>query len=297
MMKTGYCILNWNTAQNGTGKAYQPGETFILADDVDLYAIWSANQYTITFDPMGGSPTTPLEKTVNYDSTYGTLPSSNRDGYNFAGWFDEYNNPVNENTVVRIAKNHVIHAGWTPNVYRVYFEPAPGEIIPDVTYKDVTFGLQFGDLPVPALAGFTFNGWLEIEGEIEGHVSSETVVTLARPIYLEADWKGNTYTITCELRFNEGTAGSLEMTLNYGIGCTYSEIWWISDRQGCQDCEIYGLPTQQDVYDYFELDEHWNEYTFNGIWYSDISCTIPINNDTEITNINNHSVYGKLQSP
>ncbi len=43
-----------------------------------------AASYTLKFNANGGSVTT--SKTVTYNSTYGTLPTPTREGYNFVGW-------------------------------------------------------------------------------------------------------------------------------------------------------------------------------------------------------------------
>jgi hypothetical protein len=40
-----------------------------------LYARWSANGYTVTFDAQGGE-VEPASQQVTYDATYGTLPDS-----------------------------------------------------------------------------------------------------------------------------------------------------------------------------------------------------------------------------
>ncbi len=39
----GYTFNGWNTAKNGSGTAYQPGDTFTLKSDVTLYAQWIVN--------------------------------------------------------------------------------------------------------------------------------------------------------------------------------------------------------------------------------------------------------------
>ena len=49
-----------------------------------LYAQWSANSYTLTFDANGGTGTTT--KTITHGSTIGELPVPTRKGYTFAGW-------------------------------------------------------------------------------------------------------------------------------------------------------------------------------------------------------------------
>ena len=52
-----------------------------------LYAQWTANTYTVTFDANGGETPVPASKVVTYDAAYGTLATTSRTGYTFAGWF------------------------------------------------------------------------------------------------------------------------------------------------------------------------------------------------------------------
>lgn len=60
----------------------------VQGDVVELYAVWAANQYTVTFNPNGGT-VSPTSQTVVYGQAYNaisTLPTPTRTGYTFAGW-------------------------------------------------------------------------------------------------------------------------------------------------------------------------------------------------------------------
>ena len=60
--------------------------------DHKLVANWTANTYSVTFNPNGGSVSTTT-KNVTYGSTYGDLPTPTRTGYTFNGWYNKiYNN-------------------------------------------------------------------------------------------------------------------------------------------------------------------------------------------------------------
>lgn len=53
--REGYTFKEWNTASDGTGEAYTPGQVIESSvDDIMLYAIWTPNTYTISFDANGG---------------------------------------------------------------------------------------------------------------------------------------------------------------------------------------------------------------------------------------------------
>jgi uncharacterized repeat protein (TIGR02543 family) len=85
------------------------------AADHTLYAQWTANTYTVTFDPNGGSTPVPTSKVVTYGSAYGTLATTSRTGYTFNGWFTAASGgtQVTAATVVTTAADHTLYAQWT----------------------------------------------------------------------------------------------------------------------------------------------------------------------------------------
>ncbi|MBR3132891.1 MAG: InlB B-repeat-containing protein, partial [Clostridia bacterium] len=77
-----------------------------------LYANWTANNYTVTFDPNGGS-VSPTSKSVTYDDTYGTLPTPTKAGYTFQGWsLQGISGYITSSTTVTQAQNHTLTANW-----------------------------------------------------------------------------------------------------------------------------------------------------------------------------------------
>ena len=81
-----------------------------------LYARWTPNTYTVTFDANGGSVNTS-SKTVTYDSIYGNLPIPTRTGYTFLGW---HNATYKRN----LTNNVFVDTYSTPNtrVVRIAFD-------------------------------------------------------------------------------------------------------------------------------------------------------------------------------
>ena len=54
--RDGYEFLYWNTAADGSGRTYNPGDLYGDDVDVTLYAIWrQRSRYTVTFDANGGT--------------------------------------------------------------------------------------------------------------------------------------------------------------------------------------------------------------------------------------------------
>lgn len=84
--RTGYKFKNWNTASGGTGTAYNSGATYSTDASATLYAQWTANTFTITYNPNGGTGG-PSTQTKTYDVNL-TLSTSKptRTNYTFKGW-------------------------------------------------------------------------------------------------------------------------------------------------------------------------------------------------------------------
>ena len=84
--KTGHSFKNWNTNSGGTGTAYSSGGTYSANASATLYAQYTANTYTISYNANGGSGAP-----ASHNKTYGvntTISSTKptRTNYNFKGW-------------------------------------------------------------------------------------------------------------------------------------------------------------------------------------------------------------------
>ena len=113
--RTGYGFDGWFTSAQG-GSAVDADTVMSTASNHTLYAHWSANAYTVSFDANGG--TCPdSSKSVAYDSAYGELPVPTKDCYNFEGWFTakDGGTQVKAKTKVLTDSNHTLYAHWALN--------------------------------------------------------------------------------------------------------------------------------------------------------------------------------------
>ena len=106
--RTGYTFAGWN---NGLGF----NASIVISGNTTFTAQWTANTYTVSFDPNGGNQPSFTSKTVTYDSTYGTLPTVSRSNHTFNGWFTASSGGTRifTSTVVKITSAQTLYAQWT----------------------------------------------------------------------------------------------------------------------------------------------------------------------------------------
>lgn len=110
--RTGYTFNGWFTAKSG-GTAVTASTVVSNASAHTLYAQWTANKYTVTFNANGGSASA-TNKTVTYGSPYGALPTATRDYYNFTGWYTASSGgtKVTSASAVSISSAQTLYAHW-----------------------------------------------------------------------------------------------------------------------------------------------------------------------------------------
>ena len=135
--RTGYSFAGWSVAVPST----------MPASDMTVSAVWSINQYTITFDSAGGSSVPQIMQDYNTDITAPQNPT--RTGYTFTGW----SSPV---PLKMPAQNLSLVAQWRINQYTITFDTAGGSEIESIT---ADYGSSVASPPQPSRIGYTFAGW------------------------------------------------------------------------------------------------------------------------------------------
>ena len=149
--RPGYKLLGWYTNPiNGT----KVTSDTIIDDSITLYAHW-AEGVTVSLHANEGH-VSPNTVTVLPGDTVGDLPTPERAGYTFVGWYQDSNltTPVTSDTVV--TKNTDFYAKWIENI-TISFNADGGEVSP--TSKTISPGSVIGDLPIPSKIGYDFVGW------------------------------------------------------------------------------------------------------------------------------------------
>ena len=151
--RAGHTFQGWYTARSG-GSKYDFGTA--VTGDVTLYAHWSVNSYTLTFDGNGGKPS-EASRTVAYGGQYGSLPTATRTGYAFQGWYTarDGGTKVSPSTTMGAADT-TLYARWSVNSYTVSFDSDGGSNVPA---QKVRYGSKASRPADPTRAGHTFQGW------------------------------------------------------------------------------------------------------------------------------------------
>ena len=152
--------------------------------------------YLVTFDPNGGR-VSPTSTAVTIGKKYGPLPTPNRYGYDFDGWYTEKiggkDKEVTETDVVGTNPPTTLYAHWTAGKCLVVLNANGGKI--DTTSGQVntknytaTYGSKYNFLPTPTrTGGYSFDGWYTEEtGGTK--VTSDTTVTTTKTHILYAHW-------------------------------------------------------------------------------------------------------------
>ncbi|MDE6034813.1 MAG: InlB B-repeat-containing protein [Ruminococcus sp.] len=185
--KTGYNFNGWFTSADGGTQISNNTKVSITADQT-LYAHWSKDRIMITFDAVGGT-SEGITKLLTYDSKYGVLPTAERSGYTFDGWYldREYKNKISESDTVKITSNQSVYAKWNLKQYTVTFDGNGG--IPEVKTKLVVYGRAYGVLPEATMKNDKFVGWFTADGT---EITSNDIVKLENNITLYAKWASET---------------------------------------------------------------------------------------------------------
>ena len=155
--------------------------------------------------------------TINMD-----LPVPTREGYVFAGWYDNEGctgSPVTESTIVSTASDHTLYAKWTANEYTItfnngktaYMTANPANMPSSTTYytnnNTGTSTDQLIAISSPTATAYTFAGWSVAWGTGENggtlpSVSGTTLTILGNTygnIVVTATWTADSYDITYSL--------------------------------------------------------------------------------------------------
>lgn len=227
--KTGYTFMGWSLAADSTVLVTDAEYDNLRTennDEVTLYAVWSENSYTLSFDMNGGEGEKINPTVYGYEDEV-LLPRNvfTKTGYILSGWsLTKDGEKVYENgeTVKHIAsgKNDsvTLYAVWTPVTYTVKFDSN------DASGTMESLSMVYNTEKALAENTFTkegyhFLGWSTVKnGAVEYH-NGASVKNLAstqdKEVILYAVWEINTYTVTFNYRNTKGEQVSSSVTVKH----------------------------------------------------------------------------------
>jgi len=219
--KTGYTFSGWNTLANGTGTAYADEADYTIGTaNVTLYAQWTINTYTVTFDGNTSDGGSTATQTLDYNTpTALTANGYTKTGYTFSGWNTLANGTgtayADEADYTIGTANVTLYAQWTINTYTVTFDTNGGDggstATQTLDYNTPTALTANGYTKT----GYTFSGWNTLangSGTAYADTADYTIGTANVTLY--AQWTINTYTVTFDGNTSDGGSTATQ-TLDY----------------------------------------------------------------------------------
>jgi len=190
LTKTYYFFDGWNTNTAGTGNNYSAGSSYTVNGNITLYAKWTIDQYTVTFNINGGSGTTPIAQTVTRGSSI-NLPSDNgltKSGYNFGGWNTSSNGTgdnYNAGSSYTVNGNITLYARWG---YNVYFSNNGGNGTVPTQFANPGSSITLPSGSGLTRPGYTFGGWNINSGGTGTNYNAGSSYTVNSITTLYAKW-------------------------------------------------------------------------------------------------------------
>ena len=216
--RTGYGFAGWAAAESsGSTVVYTNGE--IVTDlaptngTATLYATWTPNRYTVTFNGNGadGGETAPQDFTYGVAQTL-TPNGFTRTGHTFANWTNATGEVFADRAVVSNLTDEAdadvpLFAAWTVNRYEIRYDAAGGTAVDAQTNE---YGAATSAPQPPTKTGHAFAGWYagETRFAFGGPMPAENLV-------LTAHWTPNRYTV--KFLPGEGDGTMEDQSFVYGV--------------------------------------------------------------------------------
>ena len=170
----------------GTTNAFAPNAA--VSSNQIVVPVWTAIQSRIYFDIgfAGGPNVESIPVWYDYRvDRQGALPTPQRPGYNFDGWYLGSTRFTNA-TIFTGVTDVTLVASWSLRTFQVTFVAGVEFVV--IPGKDVTFTHLFGELAKPERRGHTFAGWFTDLNDATTRVTADTIFTFTSDVTLYAKW-------------------------------------------------------------------------------------------------------------
>jgi uncharacterized repeat protein (TIGR02543 family) len=235
------------------------------AENVTIYAKWAKDTYRIQFMSRGGSDVEDI--IAEYGSEVKAPEEAPvKEGYTFAGWFDEMTSETPYEFTTMPAKNLRLYARWTVNKYSISFETNGGSEIEAITGD---YDSKVNEPKKPVKEGFAFDGWFADE-ELSEPFEFDTMP--ASDITVYAKWKKEAFRIrfitnggsdvdSIEAEYGDEIAAPANEPVKEG----YTFTGWYSDKTCENKFEFATMPASNvDVYAGWKINQYTISFETNG---------------------------------
>ncbi|SBV91476.1 exported hypothetical protein [uncultured Eubacteriales bacterium] len=253
-VKTGYTFAGWDTDPSGANVVYTDGQSvtnLAASGTVTLYAVWTANTYTVAYDGKDATSGSTANSSHTYDVAQNlTANGYVKTGYTFAGWDTDPSGAnvvyTDGQSVTNLAASGTVtlYAVWTANTYTVAYDgkdATSGSTANSSHTYDVAQNLTANGY---VKTGYTFAGWdTDPSGANVVYTDGQSVTNLAASgtVTLYAVWTANTYTVAYDGK--DATSGSTansshtydvaqNLTANGYVKTGYTFAGWDTDPSG-----------------------------------------------------------------
>jgi uncharacterized repeat protein (TIGR02543 family) len=165
--RTGYTFAGWSTSAGGSVD-YLDGASYPFTSSTTLYAQWTANNNTLTFDGNGSTSGATAAQTIATNASAAlTTNGFDKTGYTFAGWSTTAGGSVayaNGVSYTMGTSNATVYAVWTANNNTLTFDgngSTSGSTAAQTIASNASATLTSNGF---VYTGYNFSGWSTTAG-------------------------------------------------------------------------------------------------------------------------------------
>ena len=216
--KSGYTFLGWSKSSSATSASYSAGDTITISSNTTLYAVWSKNTFTLSYNANGGSNPPSSQS----DSTSYTISSTRptRSGYTFLGWSKSSSATSASYTAgdtITISSNTTLYAVWSKNTFTLSYNANGGSNPPSSQSDSTSYTISSTR---PTRSGYTFLGWSKSSSATSASYTAGDTITISSNTTLYAVWSKNTFTLSYNANGGSGAPSSQSGSTSYTISST-----------------------------------------------------------------------------
>ena len=189
--KAGHRFLGWSTSNDSTVE-YQAGATYSANENVTLYAVWKADEYTVNYDANGGTNASSAQTKVYGTDLTLSADTPSKAGHSFLGWSTSNDSTVEYQAGATYIANAdvTLYAVWKADEYTVNYDANGGSNVPPAQTKMYETALTLSDV-IPQKNGYTFLGWAVSSDSTTVTYQAGGSYTNNSDVTLYAVWKQN----------------------------------------------------------------------------------------------------------